>query len=123
AGTAERAVVDDDVVLDECASDEPVATLAEIAVHVNTDGGVVVATVAAQHGAIAAVGDVDAMLCAAGVALVVLQHRVVGEIREHAPRCIAAEMPVAYRDVRTLVDAHPGTRCIGGIQPVNHEPL
>ena len=62
AGAAAAAVVVDDVVLDERAGDDAVAALADVAVHVDAVARGCPRRVAADDRAVAAVGDVDAVL-------------------------------------------------------------
>ena len=81
----------------------------------NTGPGIIVASVIAQDGALAAVGDINAMLGLAGVAFVVFQKRIIREIRENASRGVTDEMTVADYDVWAGVDAQTGAWSVGGV--------
>src|SRR5262249_37627364 len=83
-GTA-LAVVVDDVVLDQRAGDDTIPAVAEVAVHVNAGLRITKDGIAADYRAVAAVGDIDAVLGDRATDDVVLDQRVVGETGEDAP--------------------------------------
>jgi hypothetical protein len=75
----------DHVVLDQGVGDDPVAARAQVGVELDARGAVVVDAVRAHDRPVAAVGDVDAVLLDAAVALVPLEQQVVREVREDSP--------------------------------------
>ena len=104
-----RSVVPRDVVLDHRAGDEAVAPLREIGIQLDPAARVVVDPVSTDDRPVARVGDIDAVLGAARVALVVLEKQIIGEIREDPPGGVVAEDAVADRHMVRLVDSDGGS--------------
>src|SRR5207253_6564402 len=73
------------------------------------------------HWPLAAVGNVDAVLLNAAVALVVLQQRVVRKVGEDAPHRVVAEHAIADGDARAVVDAHRRPVRVERRETVDHE--
>ena len=80
--------------------DDAVAAQLGVAVHVDAVAAVVERHVVADHGPVAAVGDVDAVLVDRAGGDVVLDQQVVDEAGEDAPVAVVVRLNIADRDVR-----------------------
>src|SRR5712692_4903831 len=104
-----RSVVVDHVVFEHGAGDNAVSTLGYVGIELNTSPGVVVNSISAEHRPVTAIGDVDAMLELAAVALIVLNQQMVGKVGEDPPLRVIAENAVLNGNIWTVVDANRGT--------------
>src|SRR6185436_2325689 len=93
------AVVVDDIPLDERIADDAVAAFGAVAVHVDAAPAVAPEHIAADHRAIAAVADVDAVLLDAARRDVVLDQHVVAEAGEDSEHAALIDRVVAHGHV------------------------
>ena len=110
AGAAAEPVVVDRVGLDEGARDDAVTALAHVAVHVDAAGVIAPHDVAADHGPVAAVADVDPVLGLGARHHVVLDQEVVAEAGEDAPASVGVARVATDDDVMIQDRADAGAR-------------